>query len=592
MDWFSSLADWANQNEGLLQVVAMLGGAATLLVSLRKQRASLSAREPVPATLVVRPVPADRSRLLSLLGGFGGQATAEDDEVTATFADADEAARAALEVHAALDLGKGSETTVVIFERGRPRPDRADAASGAVRVTDVIRRALLDVDGLRVLRRGTGSAPYVLTAGTRGRGWRWAIPAIGIALLIAAVLSLIDRSDRPSASRPEIAVLPFVNQSGDTDQAYFSDGVTQDVIAALGRFSNLLVMSWDAVLPYRNEENALERVKTELGVRYVVRGAIRRSDERVRVAVQLSDAARGVLLWSERYDQKIDDIFKVQDEITEGVASQLAVRLTAVEQARASSRPTENLAAYEYALRARQLLKERTRSGNLEARSFLERAVALDPNYAAAYARLAETYHDDAADGWTEWPDRALERALALARKSVEIDGNLAHGHAILGRVHSVRGQHELALEQIDRAIDLNPNDPSSHAMRGTVLVYLSQPDEAIRSLENALRYDPNLEAGHFADLGTAYYLAGRLDDAQRTLEGSVAQNPDFAPGHIVLTAVYAEQGRLEEAKRSAEQVKRLSPFFEVEMFSNYGPFKDSAHRSRLAVALRNAGLE
>jgi adenylate cyclase len=393
-------------------------------------------------------------------------------------------------------------------------------------------------------------------------------------------------------AKPTIAVLPFENLSDDAEQRYFSDGVTQDIIAALGRFSNLAVMSWDAVLPYRSGASSLDQVNDDLGVRYVVRGTVRRAGDRVRVAVQLTDAAQGILLWSERYDQQIDDIFAVQDEITRGVVGALAVKLTALEQARVSSKPTGNLAAYDYVLRARQLLKRRTRSSNFEARALLERAIELDPSYGAAYARLAETYHDDAADGWTEWPHRALQKAEDLAREAVALDDRNASAHAVLGRVYSVLRKHHLALSEIDRAIEINPNDPANYGERGTVMLYLGQPDEAIRSLETALRFDPNLEPGNFMDLGIAYYLEGRIDEAISTLESGVARDPNFGGSQIMLSAAYAEAGRLEEAKRTASEVRRLFPFFDAAMFSSSLPFHGPGNRDRIATALRKAGLE
>jgi TolB-like protein/class 3 adenylate cyclase len=224
------------------------------------------------------------------------------------------------------------------------------------------------------------------------------------------------------AAGPAIAVLPFENQGGDPEEDYFADGVTEDIIAALGRFSNLLVMSWHAVLPYKDKPVAPSKIGHDLDVRYLVGGSIRRAGNQIRVTVRLTDAERGVLLWSEQYEGVLNDIFALQDAITSNVVGRLAVRLTDLERQRTFAKPTENLEAYDYVLRGRELLRDTKRSSNLEARRLFERAAALDPDYAAAQVNLGWTFMHEVWWGWTELPEGALGRAEERAETAIDLD--------------------------------------------------------------------------------------------------------------------------------------------------------------------------
>ena len=209
------------------------------------------------------------------------------------------------------------------------------------------------------------------------------------------------------ATAPIVAVLPFVNQSGDPGQEYFSDGITEDLIAALGRFSSLRVVGRGTTFAYKGQAADPTRIGRELGARYVVEGSVRRAGDRIRVSVELTDARGGLHLWSERYEQNVADVFAVQDAIVQRLVGMLAVKVTQVEQERASAKPPADLAAYDYVLRGRQLLARRTRAANAEARELFRRAIELDPRYAAADVGLGRAYIDAMLFGWTEWPTRA-----------------------------------------------------------------------------------------------------------------------------------------------------------------------------------------
>lgn len=240
---------------------------------------------------------------------------------------------------------------------------------------------------------------------------------------------------RDPGVRIAIAVLPFVNMSEDSGREYFSDGLTQDVINALGRFSDLTVMSWNAVYPYKGQPASPSEVTRRLAVHYQVEGSVIREDERVRVVAQLV-SPDGRVLWSARFDEPLADLFVLRDRIATEVAGALAIRVTRIEQKRILQEPTETLEAYDYILRARHALQRPTRANNIEARALLRRAIQADPGFAAAHAELAENYHVAASMGWTESPTEALSTAEELATKALSLDEAQVRAHLVLGRIH------------------------------------------------------------------------------------------------------------------------------------------------------------
>jgi len=318
---------------------------------------------------------------------------------------------------------------------------------------------------------------------------RWPlIGAVSLMISLAAGALLLHRSDRQlfasphsagqtskpaeANARPALAVLPFGNQSADQGRDYFVDGLTQDLINALGRFSALTVMSWNAVAPYKNKAASPDDVARSLGVRYQIEGSVLRTGDRVRVSAQLVNS-EGQVLWSARFDEAIADLFALQDKITTQIAGILASRVAQIEQRRALAKPTDNLEAYEYVLRARPALQRPERAEVVAARALFRRAIALDPNYAAAYSGLAETYHLATVMGWAESPSETLGRAEELAKKALSLDESDVRAHIILGRVHVSHQQYQQARAEMDRAIAVNPNDAHGLAGRGNILMWL-----------------------------------------------------------------------------------------------------------------------
>jgi adenylate cyclase len=420
-------------------------------------------------------------------------------------------------------------------------------------------------------------------------GMLWA--GVGTEWKVLNALGYRDRSATKSVeigAKPAIAIRPFVNQGDDSAREYFADGLTQDIINALGRFSELTVMSWNAVFPYKGKAASPGEIARNLGVRYQVEGSVLRTGDRVRVTAQLVDSD-GRVLWSARFDEALADLFALQDKITTQIAGALAIRVTEIEQRRVFAKPTESLEAYEYVLRARPALQRPARGDLVEARVLLRRAIALDPNYAAAYAALAETYHIATVMGWAESPAETLSRAEEMANKALSINDSEVRAHVILGRVHIFHQRYEQAKVEMDRAIAINPNDAHGLAGRGNILMWSGQTDAAIEVLELAQRIDPELNVIDRNALSLAYYLIGRYDAAIEEAELNLRRTEAANFSRIVLAAAYAQHDQAEDAARAVTTIRRLDPTFDPRDFGS--KFLKPADLERLRDGLRKAGL-
>ena len=399
----------------------------------------------------------------------------------------------------------------------------------------------------------------------------------------------LDRMAYTLPDKPSIAVLPFNNLSGEPEQEYFSDGITNDLITALSRFGDLLVIASNTVFTYKGKAVNVKEVGHELGVRYVLEGSVQKAGDKVRINAQLIEATSGHHLWAEHYNRDLKDLFALQDEIVQILVAQLAVKISTTEQARAMRKDTANLEAYDYLQRGREYYRRITRSANRKARQLFENALELDPNYASAYVGLGWTYFQRVSYGWTEFADQSLQHALDLAHKALSLDESNASAHRLAGHVYTFRAQYNLAINEIQQAININPNDADSYRNIGWVLLWSGKVDEAIRNLEKSLRLDSSSVGNPLLHLGMAYYLKGRYQDAQSALERGVIQQPNFVGYHIALAATFAQLGRHADAKRSAEKVLRLNPFFEVD---NWGTaFRNQPDRAKIIEGLRKAGL-
>jgi TolB-like protein/Tfp pilus assembly protein PilF len=381
--------------------------------------------------------------------------------------------------------------------------------------------------------------------------------------------------------------LPF--SSHNEGDVYFTDGLTEDIISSLGRSRELSVISLGGVSTYKGSNPNPEEVGRDLQVRYVVEGSVRRSPERIRVSVNLTDTARSTLLWSEQYDVKPEDIFSVQDRITQQISGALAVQVTGVELAQSAAKPPNNLEAYDLVLRGRDAFSRITRSGNAEAREFFRQAMQLDPSYAPALVGLANVDLKAVTQGWTPNPGEALERAETLARKAIELDQANPRAHAVLGNVAVYFGEYDRGLRELNRAIELNPSDAEAYGGLIGVLLWTGNIEGAISAGELLRQFQPNLTATESFHLATAYLLANQSAEAIRVLEEALDRNRADPFAHVILAAAYAEQGRDEEARQQAGVVRQRSPGFSRAEFGSL--LRDQAQRQKLALALEKAGL-
>ena len=391
--------------------------------------------------------------------------------------------------------------------------------------------------------------------------------------------------------RPSIAVLPFVNMSEDPKQEYFSDGMTEDVITSLSKLSGLFVIARNSVFTYKGRAVKPEQVSMELGVRYVLEGSVRKSENRVRITAQLIDATNGFHLWAEHYDGELKDIFTLQDSVTQKIVAALSPKLTAGEQSLKVRRETNNIEAYDLVLRGIALLGQVRQESNTRARQMFEQAIVLDPKYAKAYARVAWTYHMEWLFGWTEGTV-SLDRALEAAKKAVAVDDSSAEAHLTYGWNQMHKDQQDLGVVQLEKAAALDPNFSEAYAHLSQALIFVGRPDEAIGFAKKAMRLDPHYAPWVVWFLGNGYLALRRYDDAIAAYQESLRRNPNSAYAHQTLAATYAEMGRDKEAKAEAAELLRLQPGFTVEWTRAKWPFKNQVDLDRYTAALHKAGLK
>ena len=355
-----------------------------------------------------------------------------------------------------------------------------------------------------------------------GRRHPWIIAALlavmvgagGAAWWIVRVPSSAPQHPEPTATpqigaaRASLAVLPLEALGAEGGSDYFAEGLTEDIISALGRFRDLSVMSLGTVFAYKGKHAPPMEVGRDLKVRYVVEGSIRRGPERIRVSVSLTDTNRSAVLWSEKYEAEPKDIFAVQDQITRQISGALAARITNLELMRSAVKPPSSLEAYDLVLRGRDLLHRLVRSGNAEARALFEQAITLDQGYAPGYIGLGRVNLNSVTQGWTQFPGETLERAGSLAQKAIELDQLNGAAHALLGNVAVHFGDYDRALDELKRAVDLNGSDAESYAVLVPVLLYRGDIAGAIAAGELVERFQPNAPVGTGFNLGLAYVLA------------------------------------------------------------------------------------
>jgi len=391
--------------------------------------------------------------------------------------------------------------------------------------------------------------------------------------------------------KPSIAVLPFTNMSGDPEQEYFSDGMTEDLITDLSKISALFVIARNSSFAYKDKAVKVQEIGRDLGVRFVLEGSIRKSGNRVRITAQLIDAESGGHLWADRFDRDLTDIFATQDEVVERIVRALAVTLTQGEAARLRRRGTENVAVYETWLRARQLLSGSTRETVAQAKAMYRRAIELDPNFAAAQAGLALATTADYVSDWAPDPAAALDEAERWARRAVELDDSEPVGHMALGSVMLWRRDHEGALAEFRRMIELDPNFAQGHSATGLALMYAGRSAEALEAFAVAKRLDPHHSSIVLHFVAQANFSLGNYGTAAKQLLERISRTPGTDSSRMMLAACYGHLGRIEEARAAWAELMKVNPNFSFEQRERVLPYKDPRDFTRIAEGLAKAGL-
>lgn len=409
----------------------------------------------------------------------------------------------------------------------------------------------------------------------------------------------IELAETPSSEfvlpdKPSITVLPFQNLSGDPDQDYFSDGVVEDIIAALSRIRWLFVIAHNSSFTFKGRAVGAKEVGQELGVRYVLEGSVRKSGNKVRITGQLIDAMSGTHLWAERFESTLDDIFKLQDQIAQSVVGAIAPQLERAEIERAKRKPTESLDAYDYYLRGMAKLHNGTREAIEVALPLFYKAIELDPEFASAYGMAAWCHFWRKLNGWMSDRAREIAEGARLARLAVELGRDdavaLTRGGHALGHL---AGDVDAGIALLDRARLLNPNLAPAWYLGGILRALRGETDAAIENLTHAIRLSP-LDPEMFrmqVGMALAHFFAGRFDMAAGWAEKALGNLPSFLPAVALLAACHALTGRMDKAKQSMQRLHELAPSLRVSSLKDWLPIQRSEDLARLADGLRLAGL-
>jgi adenylate cyclase len=392
-------------------------------------------------------------------------------------------------------------------------------------------------------------------------------------------------------TKPSIAVLPFLNMSGDPEQEFFADGITEDLITDLSKASGLFVIARNSSFAYKGRSVKVQEIGRDLGVRFVLEGSVRKAGNRVRITAQLIEAGNGGHLWAERFDRDLTDIFSTQDEVVEKIVGALAVTFTRGEQQRLHRRGTASVEAYEAWLRARALLTRGTRESVAQAKAMYRRAIEIDGNFPAPHAGLALAGISDYSSGWAADPARELDEAETWARRALELNDQDPVGHMALGNVLLWRRNHERAITEFRRMIELDPNFAQGHSATGMALMYAGRSADALQPIATSMRLDPHYPPVVLHFLAQANFSLGQYEVAAQLLRDRIARNPATESSRMLLAACYGHLGRLDDARATWAEVLEINPDFSLMQRERVMPYKDAGDFRRIVEGLAKAGL-
>lgn len=393
------------------------------------------------------------------------------------------------------------------------------------------------------------------------------------------------------SDKPVIAVLPFDNMSRDSQQEYFSDGITDDVITDLSHISGLFVIARNTMFTYKGKPIKVQRVGRELGAGYVLEGSVQKAGNRIRVNAQLIDARTGHHVWADRYDRELSDVFALQDDVVQKIVAALSVKLRSSEKDLLSRSAQAHPEAYDMLLRGLEKYRRFTRETIDQSREYFERAIALDPTFSRAYADLALTHIMAVELGFSDDPDSSTRKALKIAQQALALDDTAREVHFVLANIFRTMKRHDRAIAAARHAIALDPNYADGYAQLAVDLNYAGRPNEGLTAIKHAMQLNPRHPFFYVWILGQSYYLLDRYDEAARQFERVKISNPNFTQAHKMLAATYSALGRADDAEWAAIELKTLIPDFSLKRESASAPYKDEAVFRRYIDRLRQAGL-
>jgi TolB-like protein/Tfp pilus assembly protein PilF len=397
-----------------------------------------------------------------------------------------------------------------------------------------------------------------------------------------------------SPAKPSIAVLPFLNMSGDVDQEYFSDGITEDIITALSSFRWFFVIARNSSFTYKGKTIEVKQVAEDLGVRYVLEGSVRKVGKKVRITAQLIDAPTGFHVWAERYDRDLEDIFAVQDEITHNIVRSVGPEFLSAEMKRAQRKDIRNLDVWDCIMRASSHHGRYTKKDTTEAQRLLHKAIELDPMSPEAFCLLAFTHLMQVQFGWSESTAKSIKEAEKAAQSAVAIDDRDAWAHTALGLVDLISKRYDDATGRLEKAIDLNPNLANAYGALGQAQALAGEYEAAVTHINKAIRLSPHdpFAPYWFGHLGVAAFADEHYEDARYWGRKTIQQNPMFPGGHRLMAASCGQLGRTQEAANELKELLLLMPGMTADDVRKQVPFKRSNDMERYIDGLRKAGLK
>jgi adenylate cyclase len=400
----------------------------------------------------------------------------------------------------------------------------------------------------------------------------------------------------PLPDLPSIAVMPFLNMSGDPKQEFLSDGITESIITVLSKVPRLFVISRQSTFFYKGKPVKVKQVSEELGVQYVLEGSVQRSGDRIRINAQLIDALTGRHIWAERYDRDLTDLFDLQDEITWRILTAIRVKLTEGEVPSTYLKyytGKQGFDCYLKLMEAGKYADQHTIEDNDVARQLIEDAISMCPENPVSYAQLGYVYLDDYWLDNTKSPRETLEKGYELAKKALAIDDSIPVAHIMLSSIYQYKRDYDKAIAEGERAVALDPGGSGSYSVYATALLVACRPNEAIPMFQKAIRLNPNVSGTTLVMLGHALRNAGRFEEAVLVYKKGIQRAPDYVVAHIGLGTAYSLMGREKEARAEAEEILRINPKFSLDYFAKTGaPYKDQSQIDKITNAMRKAGLK